>query len=775
MKSALDRLIRFQLDHPWHVLALVAVITVAAAIGASRVQFDFTIENLFPEDDSDVDAYFEFREEFEREDDLISLAYDAGDPFSFQNLTAVQQLTNDLSKIDGMVEVMSLTNIELFELGEDLIMAPVYGIIPTSQESLDSLKNRIMTSSLLTDNLISSDGKIAAILLELDNTVNNHEGRTKILDRIGEIIASSDWKWYEAGIPVLRTRYVQYMLEDFGRFFVPVSIVLFGILFLLFRTVRGMLLPFSAVMIADLWALGLMGALGLTINIVTYLVPTLVLIIGVADSIHILVKFHEELVHGRGKRKAIDRTVRKIGAAMMLTSITTAIGFFSLVSTNITMIRQFGAIVAVAVILAFLVSITFVPAMLMILKMPSEARLQRITASFRHRFLKWVVGVNNRRHNFIVVISSLLVITFIYYALKIDSHSALMDDLTSGNQLYDDMTFMEERMGSILPMEVIVTVKSPAGPVEDGIKEPETLRAIAKLQEKLSSIPEIGKMISAVDYLREMNQAFHEGDPDYYTIPATREMAAQYIFLQEEQFETLTNFDYSSARLAGRIADITSLRAQQITEEVKQWCSNNLPISLDVQLTGTTLMALKINQYLVTNLVVSFLIAFGVIFLSMLVLFRSVKLAAVSMIPNFIPLLLMAGVMGFFEIKLRPTTAMTFAIAFGIAVDDTIHYLARFRQELFAHGGHYREANEQTLLTTGKALVSTSLVLSAGFFIMVSSNFLPSRDFGFLSAMTMLGALLGDLFFLPAVLTLVRPKMPRFHKSRKEDGNILTA
>ena len=405
--------------------------------------------------------------------------------------------------------------------------------------------------------------------------------------------------------------------------------------------------------------------------------------------------------------------------------------------------------------------------MLMILKIPSEARLQRVSGSFRHRFLKWVVAVNNRRQNSIIVISSLLVIFFIFYAMKIDSHSALMEDLRSGNKLYDDMSFMEEHMGSVLPMEVIVTAKSPAGPVEDGIKEPQTLRAIAKLQEKLSSIPEIGKTISAVDYLREMNQAFHEGNPNYYTIPGTMEMTTQYIFLQEEQFETFTNFDYSSARLAGRIADVTSLRAQQIRDEVKQWCSENLPTFLDVKLTGTTLMALKINQYLVTNLVVSFLIAFCIIFFSMLVLFRSLKLAAVSMIPNFIPLLLMAGVMGFFEIKLRPTTAMTFAIAFGIAVDDTIHYLARFRQELFAHGGDYRKANEQTLLTTGKAIVSTSLVLSAGFFIMVSSNFLPSRDFGFLSAMTMLGALLGDLFFLPAVLTLVRPKIPRFHGSQK--------
>jgi hypothetical protein len=377
--------------------------------------------------------------------------------------------------------------------------------------------------------------------------------------------------------------------------------------------------------------------------------------------------------------------------------------------------------------------------------------------------------MNNRHQTPIVVVSSLLVFTFIFYAMKIDPHSSLMEDLTSGNRLYDDMTFMEERMGSVLPFEVIITASSDDGPVEDGIKAPQTLHAIAKLQEKLSSFPEIGKTISAVDYLKEMNQAFHEGDPAFYAIPASRDMVAQYIFLQEEQFETLVNFDYSSARLAGRIADVTSRRAQEITDEVMLWCKKNLPSSLDVRLTGTTLMALRINQYLVTNLVVSFLIAFGVIFVSMWVLFRSVKLAVISMIPNFIPLLFMAGVMGFFHIKLRPTTAMTFAIAFGIAVDDTIHYLARFRQELFAHGGHYREANEWTLLTTGKAIISTSLILSAGFFIMVSSNFLPSRDFGFLSAVTMLGALLGDLFFLPAVLTLVKPKIPHFYRSRSEE------
>tara|TARA_Y100000814_G_scaffold78950_1_gene51213 strand:- start:112 stop:1788 length:1677 start_codon:yes stop_codon:yes gene_type:complete len=549
------------------------------------------------------------------------------------------------------------------------------------------------------------------------------------------------------------------MLNDFTRFLFPVSFVLFGTLFLLFRNLSGVLLPFAAVFITVLWVLGIMGALGLTINIVTYIVPTLVLIIGVADSIHIMLKFQENLLNGNSKRESIRITIRKIGGAIMLTSITTAIGFLSLISTNIIMIRQFGAIVCVSVILAFVVSITFIPSMLMILETPTQKSLKSVSKNLRNRFLKWTVKLNNYHQKSIIFLSLILIFIFLFYAFKVDPHSSLMEDLSKGNELYDDMIFMEKKMGSVMPFEVIATVNNKGAPFENGIKDPQTLHAIAKLQDKLSTIPEIGKMISVIDYLREINQAFNKGDKEFYSIPKTKEMVSQYIFLQEEQFETLVNFDYSSARLTGRISDITSQRAKEIKNEIIQWGRENLPSYLDIQLTGTTLMGLKINQYLVTNLVVSFLIAFGVIFISMLLLFKSVKIAIISMIPNFIPLLLMAGVMGYYNIKLRPTTAMTFAIAYGIAVDDTIHFLVRFRQELFSHKGHYREANEKTLLTTGKAIISTSFILSAGFLVMVTSNFLPSRDFGFLAAVTMFGALLADLFFLPAILTLTRPKM----------------
>lgn len=754
------QIIQFQIDRPRLVLSILVLITLALGALASGLEFDFTVENLFARNDPEVDAYFEFREEFEREDDVIYLIYMADDPFSRENLQKAHELTSGFENITGVEEVVSLANVELFEQSEDLVLAPLYGTIPKDVDSLALLKRRVLSTPLLVENLVSLDGKLAAFLISVSDDYNNHKDRERILDKIGDIQARTAWEWHEAGIPVLRTRYVQYMLDDFINFLPPVTTVLVVVLFLLFRTLRGVFLPMVTVLMADIWIMGVMALLGITINIITYIVPTLVLIIGVADSIHILVKYHEELTHNSDKLDAVAETVRKIGAAILLTSLTTAVGFFSLMSTNIVIVRQFGLMVGIAVIFAFISSVTFIPCMLVILGKPSQKRLYGTSRSLRHGVIMRIIAIVNRHPRRIVYITALIVIVFCFLAMRVDPHSSLLDDLSRGNELYDDIHFMEAEMGSALPLEVVVIVMENGTEVGDGIKDPRVVKQVVRLQAMLSTIPEIGKTISIGDYLKEMNRAFHGGETEFYTIPESRRLIAQYLMLHEEEFEFLINYDYSSTRIAGRIKDVTSRRAEEISREIMAWCDSHLPESFHVQLTGTTLMALKTNQYLVRNLVLSFTIAFGVIFISMLILFRSFKLASLLMIPNIIPLLMIAAVMGLFHIKLRPTTAMTFAIAFGIAVDDTIHFLVRFRQELFASHGKYRLANEQTLLTTGKAIISTSVILVAGFIVMVTSNFSPSRDFGLLSAITMVGALLGDLFFLPAVLTLARPRIP---------------
>ena len=776
MKRSLIAYIQWQIGHPKTVLAFLFMITLVFAGISTGLQFDFTIENLFAQNDPKVDEYFQFRQDFGREDNLIYLVYECDDPFSRANLQSTQDLTARFQDITGVDSVLSLTNVKVLSYA-DLSAETVFHTIPDNESSLEAGKVRILNTPLLVQNLISKDANIAAFILQVANDYNSHEERERILEEVTEIEQTvPSWKWREAGIPVLRTKYVHYMLDDMIGFLLPVILINILVLFLLFRSFRGILLPLFAVLIADIWTMGIMTLLGFQMNIMTYIVPTLVLIVGIADSIHIIVKYQEELAHNEDKLTAIEHTIKKIGAAIFLTSFTTAVGFLSLLVTNIAIMREFGLIVAIGVVIAFVTSIIFLPSILILLPRPSSEKIMRLyRTSFRHRLLQRIVNINNERQIPILTISVGIVLVCIFFAARVDIDSRLMEDLDPGNELYDDMTYMEDHMGSVLPFEAIVEVKRGDEAAESAMFNPKVMVQVEKLQTFIGTIPEVGKSVSYIDYFREMNRSWHDGDSASFVLPKTRAEVEQLLIATGEPdsiFAGLvdTSFEnyFARARISARIQDIDSKRAREITSKIQTWADQNMGDSLSVILTGTTLMALNTNQYLVRNLVYSFMIAFVVIFVSMLVLFRSMKLALVSMIPNIIPLLLIAGVMGLFHIKLRPATAMTFAIAFGIAVDDTIHFLARFRQELFASNGKYRLANEETLFTTGKAIISTSAILISGFLVLMTSNFSPSRDFGMLSAITLLGALLGDLFFLPAMITFVRPRIPFLKNSGGE-------
>ena len=753
MRKIFNRIISLQILYPFRFLIVISLITIFSIIQLFFLKFDFTIENLFPENDQEVEQYYSFRDEFGREDNIISLTYNCDDPFLLKNYLENKKITQNLSKINGISNILSISNLGI-ELNISETNLPDENL---TQKQLDEIRNYIFKYSIFTNNLISEDGTITSIILEIDESFNDHPGRLKIMKDIENIIDNSNWDWYETGIPVLRTKYVQYMIGDFIKFFPPVTIILLLVLYIMFKSMKIVLLPILTVFISVIWILGLMSLFDFSINIITYIVPTLVMIVGVADSVHILIKYNQDIKISNNTKISIKKTIQGIGNAILLTSLTTSIGFLSLLSTNIVMIKEFGFLVAIGVLIAFLVSIFLIPPLLILMDNTYPLKTKSSKKGIRYYILKQIVEVNKNHHFIILIISSILIALFIYFASKVESNSALLDDLSSGNELFDDMKFTEENMGAVFPFEVIITAKDEKNNfIENGIANSRIIVFVDKIQKKINSIPEIRKTISVVDYLDIIHDNFNEEFEEKSYL--NDELIFQYFVLNEDIFQNLINFEYSKTRISARIKDINSTRAKEIVKEINEWKSENIPDDIQISLTGTTLMALKVNDYLVNNLIISFLIAFGVIFVSMGFLFKSLKLAIFSMIPNLIPILFMAAIMGIFDIKLRPTTAMTFAIAFGIAVDDTIHYMVRFRQELSMNNGNFIEANSETIFSTGNAIISTSLILGCGFLVMVSSNFLPSRDFGFLSAITMFGAIIGDLFFLPTMLRLIKPK-----------------
>ena len=753
MRKIFNRIISLQILYPFRFLIVISLITIFSIIQLFFLKFDFTIENLFPENDQEVEQYYSFRDEFGREDNIISLTYNCDDPFLLKNYLENKKITQNLSKINGISNILSISNLGI-ELNISETNLPDENL---TQKQLDEIRNYIFKYSIFTNNLISEDGTITSIILEIDESFNDHPGRLKIMKDIENIIDNSNWDWYETGIPVLRTKYVQYMIGDFIKFFPPVTIILLLVLYMMFKSMKIVLLPILTVFISVIWILGLMSLFDFSINIITYIVPTLVMIVGVADSVHILIKYNQDIKISNNTKISIKKTIQGIGNAILLTSLTTSIGFLSLLSTNIVMIKEFGFLVAIGVLIAFLVSIFLIPPLLILMDNTYPLKTKSSKKGIRYYILKQIVEVNKNHHLIILIISSIFIALFIYFASKVESNSALLDDLSSGNELFDDMKFTEENMGAVFPFEVIITAKDEKNNfIENGIANSRIIVFVDKIQKKINSIPEIRKTISVVDYLDIIHDNFNEEFEEKSYL--NDELIFQYFVLNEDIFQNLINFEYSKTRISARIKDINSTRAKEIVKEINEWKSENIPDDIQISLTGTTLMALKVNDYLVNNLIISFLIAFGVIFISMGFLFKSLKLAIFSMIPNLIPILFMAAIMGIFDIKLRPTTAMTFAIAFGIAVDDTIHYMVRFRQELSMNNGNFIEANSETIFSTGNAIISTSLILGCGFLVMVSSNFLPSRDFGFLSAITMFGAIIGDLFFLPTMLRLIKPK-----------------
>ena len=743
------------LNHPKVILSILAAITLILGTFLPKVKMDFSIEQLFSQNDPVINRFLNFREEFDGVDNRIFLLYESDDPFSYKNLELNKKMVYAFENIEGVSKVTSLTNIELFTEGGEYLLSPVYENIPKSIDSLNIAKERILSSDLLKNYLISEDGKVAAILIEVSDSFNEHESRESIVKQIDELQLGTDWTWHQTGLPIIRTRYVQYMIADNITFLIPVLSMLILLLSLLFRSLVGLVLPLIVVLLTIIWTLGFMTAAGITINIISYIIPTLLMVVGISDSVHFLVKYYKTLHLLGDKREALTQSLQKIGTAIFLTSITTAIGFGALSMVNIEIVKEFGIFTAMGVFFAFIITVLFIPSTLMLLGKTPKTKLEAYSRGYRVKIVKKLITIVRGHPKKIIFTGITITIIGFFGALQINPHSKLLDDLRPGNTLLEDMRLAEDRMGSVLPVEIIITVDENEN-FQD-IQDVAVISFTDELASYISKIPEIGKVVSVSDYLKAINQAMNDGDKSFYQVPLSREIISQYMLLYDSEFNSLINSDLTKLRIASQIKDIDSRRSAEIEKELNTYIASVIPEGITAEVTGTAFLALRTNNYLVKNLLGSFLVALIIITFLMIVLFRSVKMAFISILPNIIPMMVMAAVLGFLQIPLRPATAMTFAVAFGIAVDDTLHYLIRYRMELSKQ--HYRQANDSTMLGTGIAMMSTTAILSAGFLVLILSQFTPTVEFGMLSVITIVTALIGDLTFLPALLSQIKPRI----------------
>jgi predicted RND superfamily exporter protein len=748
-----NKLADWLLRYPILWIGFIILATVILGSFARNVRPDFTLEQFYPQNDPEVEYFRWFKEEFEPDDNIFMIGFQREDLWTnvkvWQDL---EEMSTRFEEIEGVIEVTSLTRWEDIrgERGE-LIVERLVDELPESPTELLELRKRILADPLLRQFLISIDGKATAIFVEIDSQSQTYESRAAVIRGLEAITSEyPDYDFHYSGVPYIRNQYVDLMQAEQLRgnsLVAPLAIIF---LFLAFRNVRGIMLPLAVIIMSVVWAVGWMGLFRVNFDMMTTIMPSILIVVGLADSIHLMLKYHEERDSGKDRRTALRATIEKLGMATFMTSLTTAVGFAALMSASIVPMRNFGTFTALGVIGAFVISIIFLTLTMMYLKPLRKDRGKVPQTGLVERWLQQCQRVTEERPMLILAAGAAVIVIAALGILRISIDTHMIEDVSERSQVIQDLRFFESEMSGVVTLEVVLT-GSEAG----AAKSPEMLIAADKLEAYLSGVESVKSVVSPALIIKDLNQAMHDGDPAFYTIPERQELIAQYLLLAslsgKDPFDNYITYDETRCRVTARMLDVGSKKTAVILAGLETFIGDNLPPEYDVRVTGTTKLIQSVNRQVSYDLVSSLALAFIIVSILMALLFRSLRWVVLSLIPNVVPLLIIAGTMGYLGIRLRSTTAAVFSVAFGIAVDDTIHFLSRIKLEL-NEGYSLEEATQNSLLHTGKAIVFTSLLLIVGFGSLIISEFRSSFEFGLLSVLTILSALLADLYLLPVLI-----------------------
>jgi predicted RND superfamily exporter protein len=563
----------------------------------------------------------------------------------------------------------------------------------------------------------------------------------------------SGLKYVVSGVPMIRTGYVEKIKNEMFWFVLFTVLLTLVVMFLLYRNWWSILLPFAAVILGIIWTLGFMGLTGKSLDLVANLLPSIIFVVAISDVVHLFTRYQQELHKGLSRRDAMRSTLKEIGMALFLTSFTTAIGFASLFVSPLPPIRDFGMIAASGVIFAFLISIVIIPNALMLV--PAEkvrtSRGAGNVGGWERKLdrLHWWVKNNGRP---IALGFGLLIATGIWGMTQISTNTYLLDDIGKRDPVRKSMEFFESNFYGSRSFEMAVF------PAEGySMTDLKVVQNLEKMEDFLHRHERISPFLSIVSYLKTANKVSHAGIGARYAVPDDQEeidelVGLGYVGESEKVLDMTITRDGKVGRVSARMADIGTDRVEAMADSLSSFYHHNLDTTVfTYRLTGSGVIVDRNTIFLREGLFNGLALAFGLISLLMGLLFRSWRMMLIGIIPNVIPLLLTAGVMGFLGINLRASTSIVFLVSFGIAVDDTIHFLSRLRIEL-REGKDLETALKNTMTGTGKAMILTTLILLAGFIFLLTSDFGGTYVVGLFTALTLLLALLSDLLLLPVLV-----------------------
>lgn len=732
------------------ILAALAVILLLSVGFASRIGFVYDFESFFPIGDPDLEYYMEYKKIFEPDDLQYFIAlHDSTGALTPEILDRVDTLTKQLELLPHITDVSSITNL-YYPLKTPFGFTTIPAVHLGEPKKLEKDLKKITQDPLAVERVVSANGKTLLVTLKYVPGLTQMESAA-LNDTIQNTVNELGMEAHYAARINIQTEFIKTQIWEVMAYTIVSGLIVLLALWWMFRKAWTVVLSLATVLLAFVFFLGLLGALGVKLDVLSALFPILLLIVGLSDVIHMMSGYSDETTAGRSKEQAIQNMFRSIGMAVLLTSITTAIGFLSLYTSRIMPVRQFGITAAGGVMMAFAVAVVALPVLLMVFKKDQVLPKQHVGV-WLDKLLAKVYLMTKSGSKTILIVSAIVAIASAYGISQLGISARIQNDLPKGEKVTSDFYFFENNMGGFRPFEMALIPGKGRS-----ITDPEVIRTIDSLENYLASSNRFSAINSPVDVYQAGNRAFHANKLDHHELPDNDKMFGKIWSLVSERRgvdNPLVSTTHNLGRLFAYMKDVGSDTAQVIFSDIYTWTANNIdPDVMTIRITGTGLLFDNNNKYLIESLLYGMLIAFGMIGLIMTLLFRDLKMVIISLIPNILPLMTTAAMLTALGIDLDAPTSIIFTIAFGIAVDDTIHMLSRFRLEL--QKGHSTEvAIENTFKIAGKAIAITTLVLLAGFLVLTTSQLLLTTKVGLLVSLTLITALLGDLFLLPVLLRI---------------------
>jgi predicted RND superfamily exporter protein len=726
-----------------------------------HVKFSNEETSVLPTDHPEIIKYTQFTDVFGAEDNAILIAVEGRDLFTANSFNAWNRLSKQLEAAPEIVSVVSLDNIEeIVRSGNQLEAQAFNPREALSDENAKSKLYHLFERLPFYENLIyDPNSRAIRTIAFMDPDVVNTKVRSefilnefKSLVENFERVSGADAKI--SGMPYIKTRNAETLKKEMILFVIGALLVTALIFFFFFRSYRATFISMVVVLIGVSWSFGIIGLLGFEITILTALIPPLIIVIGIPNCIFLINKYQQEVKKHGNQARSLIRVISKVGNATLMTNLTTASGFATFIILSSSLLREFGIVASINIIGIFVLSLLIIPIIYSYMSLPKNKHLQHLNTPWIDLFVKTMENIVREHRITVYITSVVLLVLSIIGIYQIEITGSRIEDLPKNTDFYEDILFYEKDFNGILPVEILVDTGK-----ENGALSSATLSRVEKLSEEIGENPELSTPLSISNLFKYAKQAYYKGLRKYYQLPTRQERnfildaANSALSGEADLTSSMVDSENRRIRLSLMMKDVKTSRMEEIEEDLNKSIEKIFPKErYDVALTGKALLYLKGTRYLVNNLVLSLFLAVVLISLLMAYLFRSFQMIVISLVPNLLPLIITAGIMGFIGVPIKPSTILIFSIAFGISVDDTIHFLAKYRQELVQNNWQIKKSVYAALKETGVSMFYTSIVLFFGFSVFMISNYGGTKALGGLISATLLFAMLANLVLLPCLL-----------------------